>query len=213
MINHDKFLVTVIGSQNTGKSTFIKDVVNKYLKNPIYEPFYTPEMDYRKVIESKGLKINREGNYESQRAILDCLVDSTIEAIRNPYVKNVIFDRCPIDNIVYSMYLNDQDKIDNGKLSQMISEMKRFVRLYDTIIYIPLEKCNDIEVVDDKFRDTDLNYRLYVDKLFQKVISDLDEIDRDKIVEIWGSRNDRLAMFFDELNHKFVVKKDWQSSF
>ena len=213
MINTDKFLVTVIGSQNTGKSTFIKDVINKYKDNPIYEPFYTPEMDYRKVIESKGLKINREGNYESQRAILDCLVDGTIEAIRNPEWKNVIFDRCPIDNIVYSLYLRGQDKISGENIKQMISEMKRFVRLYDAIIYIPLDHCEDIEVVDDKFRDTDLNYRTYVDHLFQKVISDLDEIDRDKIVEIYGTRNDRLAMFFEELNHKFVVKNQWQTSF
>lgn len=209
MINTDKFLVTVIGSQNTGKSTFIKDIIDKYQNNPVYEPFYTPQMDYRKVIESKGLKINREGNYESQRAILDCLVDGTVEAIRNPKWKNVIFDRCPIDNVVYSMYLNYQGKINDDQINQAVSEMKRFVRLYDTIIYIPLDQCDDIEVIDDKFRDTDLNYRLYVDKLFQQVISDLDEIDKEKIVKIYGTRDDRLCMFFSKLNHKFVIRKEW----
>ena len=62
-----KFLVTVIGSQNTGKTTFINDIIAKYADNPIYEPFITDKCDYRKVIEEMNLSINREGNIESQK--------------------------------------------------------------------------------------------------------------------------------------------------
>lgn len=211
MINKEKFICAVIGSQNTGKSTFIQDVLNVYKNNGIYEPFVTDAIDYRKIIEEKHLSINRNGTLESQRVIFDSLADQVISAIRNPNMKNIIFDRCPLDSLVYTMYLNDYHKggVTQSDIDQMIIEMKRFIRLYDSIIYIPLDKCDDINVVDDKFRDTDLEYRLYVDRLFKKAINTLEDIDRDKIVEIYGSRTDRLTMFYDELNYHFVVKTNW----
>lgn len=208
MINKEKFICAVIGSQNTGKSTFIKDVINYYQNNGIYESFVTDEIDYRKIIEDKHLSINRNGTLESQRIIFDSLADQVISAIRNPSMKNVIFDRCPLDSLVYTMYLNDYKKggVTQKDIDQMIIEMKRFIRLYDSIIYIPLEHCENVEVIDDKFRDTDLEYRSYVDRLFKKAINTLEDVDRDKIVEIYGSRQQRLEMFYDELNYHFVVR-------
>jgi len=210
-MNRDKFLCAVIGSQNTGKSTFIKDVLDKYQDNPIFEPFVTDPIDYRKVIEEKHLSINREGNLESQRVIFDCLSDQVVKAIRNPNIKNVIFDRCPLDSLVYTMYLFDMHKggIEQSDLDQMISEMKRFIRLYDAVCYIPLDKCDNVVVVDDKFRDTDLAYRSYVDRLFKKAINSLEDIDSDKIIEIYGSREERVSMFYELLHPMFVVKGTW----
>lgn len=210
-MNRDKFLCAVIGSQNTGKSTFIKDIIDKYQDNPIFEPFVTDPIDYRKVIEEKHLSINREGNLESQRVIFDCLSDQVIKAIRNPDIKNVIFDRCPIDSLVYTMYLLDMEKggVQQHHIDQMVSEMKRFIRLYDAVVYIPLEHCNHIEVVDDKFRDTDIAYRNYVDRLFKKAIATLENIDAEKIIEIYGSREERVFQFYEKLHPYFVIKTIW----
>ena len=205
-----KFLCAVIGSQNTGKSTFIKDVIRKYSDNSIYEPFVTSDCDYRKIIEEKHLSINREGNLESQRIILDCLVKQVIDTIKDPNCNNVIFDRSPIDAFVYSKYLNDKGKIDNESIEQMSYEMYKFSSLYDGIIYIPLNECNDIKVVDDKFRDTDLEYRAYVDKLFSESINLLDETTRDNVYEIYGSREQRLEMFYENFNQDFVIKDSWR---
>lgn len=204
-----KFLCAVIGSQNTGKSTFIKDVIKKYSDNPIYEPFVTNECDYRKVIEEKHLSINREGNLESQRVILDCLVNQVIDTIKDPNCSNVIFDRSPIDAFVYSKYLNDKGKIDNESIEQMAYEMYKFSSLYDRIVYIPLNKCDDIKVIDDKFRDTDLEYRAYVDKLFSESIKQLDEITRHKVYEIYGTREQRLELFYQNFSDYFIIKNSW----
>jgi hypothetical protein len=148
---------------------------------------------------------------ESQRIIFDCLSDQVIRAIRNPEIKNVIFDRCPIDSFVYTMYLFNHNKggITKNDIDQMISEMKRFIRLYDAVCYIPLEKCENVVVVDDTFRDTDLKYRAYVDGLFKKAILSLDEIDYNKIIEIYGSREERVSQFYEKLHSKFVVKPTW----
>lgn len=208
---NNKFLCAVIGSQNTGKSTFIKDIIDKYQNNSIFEPFVTDPVDYRKIIEERNLTINREGNLESQRIIFDCLSDQAIRAIRNPDFKNVIFDRCPLDSLVYTMYLFDSHKggVTQPDIDQMIVEMKRFIRLYDAVCYIPLDMCDDITVVDDKFRDTDLEYRQYVDKLFKKAIESLEDIDADKIVEIYGNRQERVSMFYEQLHHMFAMKPEW----
>ena len=63
-----KLVIGVIGTQNTGKSTFIKDILEKF-KGTAME-FQTVGCDYRKKIEERGLKINREGNLESQKITL-----------------------------------------------------------------------------------------------------------------------------------------------
>ena len=209
---NSKYLVTVIGSQNTGKSTFISDIIKKYENNPIFEPFVTDKCDYRKVIEEKNLSINREGNIESQRIIFNCLADQVINSIRNPLYKNVIFDRSPIDALVYTMYLYDQHKVTKEDIKQMSYEMNKYSSLYDTIIYIPLSKCEDIKVVDDKFRDTDLEYRRYVDMLFQKALVFLDRDTYGKVIEIYGTREERVERFYKDLSENFVVKQDWLSS-
>lgn len=210
-MKNNKFLCAVIGSQNTGKSTFINDVVDKYKDNSIFEPFVTDPIDYRKIIEEKNLSINRKGNLESQRIIFDCLSDQAIKAIRNPNFKNVIFDRCPLDSLVYTMYLFDTKcgGVTQQDIDQMIVEMKRFIRLYDAVCYIPLNMCDNVTVVDDKFRDTDLEYREYVDKLFKIAIGSLENIDADKIIEIYGTRKERLSMFYEKLHPMFAMKLDW----
>jgi len=204
-----KYLCAVIGSQNTGKSTFIKDVLSKYSNNPIYEDFVTDECDYRKVIEEKHLSINREGNLESQRVIFDCLSNQVINAIRNPLYRNVIFDRSPIDAWVYTRYLYDKSKIDKDSIIQMSYEMSKFASMYDTIIYIPLSECNDIKIVDDKFRDTDPEYRKYVDNLFNMAMLFLDDETNRKIVKIYGTRQERVKRFYESCSNKFVIKKSW----
>lgn len=209
MNNQNKFLCTIIGSQNTGKSTFIKDIIEKYSSNSIYEPFQTDEFDYRKIIAEKNLSINREGNLESQRIIFDCLANQVINAIRNPNYKNVIFDRSPIDAWVYTKYLYDKGKIDKTSIMQMAYEMKKYSSLYDVIFYIPLKGCDNIEVVDDKFRDTDLEYRKYVDELFQQALILLDKEGSNKVIEIYGSREERIEKFYYECRDKMIIKRDW----
>ena len=207
-MKNSKFLCTVIGSQNTGKSSFIKDFITTSSKFGLSAPFVTDECDYRKIIEEKKLNINREGNLESQRVIFDCLSQQVINSIRNPDFKNVIFDRSPIDALVYTIYLHHQGKVAKEAIDQMKYEVSKFVQLYDAIIYIPLSCCENVKVVDDKFRDTDPEYRRYVDKLFSDVLNELYIGEDGKLIEIYGNRQERLEMFHDNCNHEFVISKD-----
>ena len=81
MNNEDtQLIVGVVGTQNTGKSTFIQDVRNAtaYRANESNR-FVTVGVDYRKKIADLGLQINRNGNIESQNIIFDCLVGESID--------------------------------------------------------------------------------------------------------------------------------------
>ena len=57
--------IAVIGPQNTGKSTFIKDFLNEF------SHYTTPEETYRTVIEDKDLAVNQKTSLESQKEIRD----------------------------------------------------------------------------------------------------------------------------------------------
>lgn len=84
--------IAVIGPQNTGKTTFIKDFLKEF------KHYKTTKESYRDLIEKKRLKIDRLSTEKSQKMIMDFLYD---EITKTKY-ENIIFDRCIIDNYVYS---------------------------------------------------------------------------------------------------------------
>jgi uridine kinase len=93
-------LVSIIGTQCIGKSTFIKDFVNT---NP---KFILPNIDYRKIIEKNNLQLNRDGNYRSQKCLFDFMKQQLLELAKNKDVYYII-DRSLVDVIAYSMWLYD----------------------------------------------------------------------------------------------------------
>ncbi len=92
--------IAVTGTANVGKTTFIKDFLQNW--SGVYK---TPEKSYRDVIVEKGLDHSSKTSIETQQAILDFMVDQHMEYTRDDCV---IFDRCPIDNLVYSIHSYDK---------------------------------------------------------------------------------------------------------
>jgi ATPase subunit of ABC transporter with duplicated ATPase domains len=84
--------VAVIGPQNTGKTTFLKDFLKEF-KN-----YKTTKLSYRDIITRGKFKIDRLSSEKSQKAIMDFLFKE-ITTTKND---NMIFDRCLIDNYVYT---------------------------------------------------------------------------------------------------------------
>lgn len=199
-----KFIVAVIGTANTGKTTFKNDVIERFASDETFFPFTTNEIDYREKIKAEGLQINRNGNLRSQKIIFDCLAESVVKAAGDPSVRNFISDRSVIDAYVYTKYLmehNPESGITRGDLSDMMRSLEYFVRLYDTIIFFPLEDCQDVKVVDDNFRDTDLSFRTEIDRIFRNVLDDLLRRGHCRYVDaIKGSREERVRRFVDSFS-------------
>ena len=80
------------GTASTGKSTLIKDFLVKW-------PNYTTNTtSYREKLKALNLPHSKKCTQETQWAILNHMVDEMQKFDKN---SNVIFDRCPLDNIVY----------------------------------------------------------------------------------------------------------------
>ena len=180
--------IAICGTQCVGKSTFIKDFIEKY---PEYS---TPTESYRDVIVKHKLNLNQQADIKGQTIILNKLIDEVL-TMGN---ENVILDRSIIDNLVYTSWAKEQ-KSSNITYDYLIDAFNygiRFINQYDLIIHIPLVgDGSDPVIVDDNLRATDPQYRVEIDELFEDVLNDLVQLynfPRERIIDVCGSREDRM---------------------
>jgi nicotinamide riboside kinase len=187
--------IAVCGTQGQGKSTFIKDFISKF---PMYS---TPEETYRDFVKKENLSLNKGATKEVQEKILNFMIDQTMYNYGN---KKMIFDRCPIDNLMYSMWSAEKGKTDIGDefVEKSISLVRESLKFLDLIIFIPMTKHHTIPLIDDGVRDVDPIYVKEIDTLFKcyfstykkRVGNFFDFDDCPAIVEVYGDRNTRLKM-------------------
>lgn len=211
-----KLIVGVVGTQNTGKSTFIKDILEKF-KGTAME-FQTIGCDYRKKIEEKGLKINREGNLESQKIIFDTLVEQ-LDIIDGMPAGCYLTDRSPLDAYVYTRYLKAHNPglgITEDDLQSMFNKLCCEIGRYDKIVFLDLDKCGNVVVVDDKFRDTNLEYRQEIDWLFKDTLLKLvlsGVFPTNKVSDvISGTREERISKFVKLINAQGIFDAIYEIS-
>lgn len=156
--------IALIGAQNTGKTTLIQEFIKNW---PMYS---TPKQSYRDLIKEKNLALNKEGDSKSQRAILNALIDQ-LQNVAAAEENNVIFDRCPVDNIAYSLwhYAKDTPGFTKEYIidSQAIAALS--LKYLDVIFYIPVRK--EIPIEQREGRETDLIYREEIDNIFEALVS------------------------------------------
>jgi hypothetical protein len=154
--------------------------------------------DYRDIITKMGLKINRNGNEECQKVIHETLLHNIMDAADESSLKRIIMDRTILDSFAYTYWHSrfGNGGIDEKTLNRMWEQVVRYSMLFDALIYIPLNKCDDIEVVDDKFRDTDFEYRKQIDSIFNAMWLILIGLGA-RMNIIYGSREERVNWFFD----------------
>lgn len=174
--------IAVIGPQNTGKSTFVEDFLAAH---PHYS---TSNATYRDVVTDMGLEINQKTGEASQRAIRDFLEAQT----RLFPGEHVIFDRCVIDNWVYTKAAALKGNVSEAFLIETEGVMRSCLRDFETILFIPT--VSGVKLVDDELRDIDRDFidvvnRLYIDLLFRLRT----EIPH-KVITITGSRDERVRI-------------------
>ena len=195
----NKCIVGVFGTANTGKTTFINDLVEKTsnLEDPL-ERWTIFGKNYRDEITKRGLKINREGNEECQQIIHDVLVSNIIDAVNYKEPGNLIMDRTIIDSFVYTYwhYKFGTVKINPETIDRMWNQVVKYTKLFDILLYIPLDKCKDVIVIDDKFREVNYTYRNQIDSIMKSVWHYLWETGNN-INVIYGSRETRVNNFMN----------------
>ena len=176
-----------IGTQNTGKTTFIKDFT------VTYPQFTTPSKTYRDAIRKYGLKINRNGTIASQWIIF-C---NTLDMVNKRYSKPVLFDRTPFDAYIYMLYV--------AGASTGLEEMREIavvsLEKLDMIFMFPIEGNEHIPLKADGLRDIDANYRETIDSLFRRELAHMTAMTNKlpPIYNVTGSRHDRIAFAAEKL--------------
>jgi hypothetical protein len=192
--------IAISAAQNLGKST----LVNDFLKN--WPNYGTPVESYRDILKQKKLKHSENSSEETQQVVLEFLIKQ-LEGHKEP---NVIFDRCPLDNLAYSTWLFLKGKVDEKFLDQARLSVRESLRKLDIIFYLPITEAGPVKIVDDGFRNTDPVMREEIDnifKVFQQSYLEGDgrifpESDSPALIEIYGNPQQRIEMIKLYLNEK-----------
>jgi len=203
--------ISVVGAQNTGKTTFIEDFIANW---PMYRK---PEVTYRDIIAKKSVQLNQSGNRESQFAILDALCD---QAKDNADMEFCIHDRCVIDNLAYTMWLAAKDKGDvkPTDVTASIIQAQQVLKYYDIIFFLPISAMSNIPLEERANRDIDENYRSEIDMILKAFNADYTQQkgnvfpkeDCPAVIEIFGDRAQRvsLASMYIKPNGKAYGEED-----
>ena len=189
--------IAICGSAGIGKTTLITDFLAKW-------PNYTRSKEsYRKLIKEEKLPINKKVNKDGQWKILNCLIDDLQSTSKED---NILFDRCPLDNLVYSMwsYERGESDIDKDFIDKCIPLVRESMRHLDIIFYIPITRAaRKIEEKDT--RETDPEFNKEIDNIFKAIEYSLLQAgagacpffpkdDSPPIIEIFGVPEERLKM-------------------
>ena len=177
--------MAVSGTHFMGKTTLIEDFIKKH-SNYKYEiePYY-------KLEEEQTMELSLKPSLES----LHEQFDYSIELLnKHKNERAIIFDKCPIDFIAYSMGVLDQGATDinDSEISERFPEVKEALNNLDLIVFLPITKEHLIEYTEENPA-----YRKTVDQFFKKIYRDdifdiFPSYNHPKIIEIWGDRMARI---------------------
>lgn len=182
------------GAACTGKTTTINAFLQKW------HNYTLVKSDYRKIVK-KTKKHSKNATAKSQKEILDILVNEV-----EPYTLHdkVCFDRCALDNLVYSLWCHGKGiKGFNDKfIAQTIESVKKAMRSLD-IIFVFTRDLMPPGIETDGVRETDPEYVTETDNIF-KAISKQAQLDIGKspffpkddspaVIDIHGTTEERIA--------------------
>jgi hypothetical protein len=182
--------IAISGTACQGKSTFIEDM------NTAWPSYIIPEKSYRDILPEDHSKKTSE---DTQWEILDFMLENLQEYRKGDMV---IFDRCPLDNIVYSIWANGKGNISDEFISKCIPLIYESMKMLDVIFFIPITKHAEVELEENGTRDADEEYVTEIDNIFKTMYQQwlqpdspfFPKDDRPAIIEIFGNRQQRIQM-------------------
>jgi hypothetical protein len=116
--------------------------------------------------------------------------------------ENVIFDRCVLDNLAYSSWLNLNGKVSDKFLDQSRILVRETLKMFDVIFFLPITKTSPVNIEEDGTRDTDPVYREEIDNIFKVFVKSYQQGDgrifpkgdSPPIIEIYGNPEQRIAL-------------------
>ena len=185
--------IAISGTACQGKTTLLNDFLETY------KTYKTPDTSYRQVIVDDNH--SKQTDVETQWKILDFMSEQLTGYHSGD---DVIFDRCPLDNLVYSLWCYERgvDGFDKSYIDKTIALFRETMKLLDIIFFIPITRVSTVEIEGDKQRETDAQYIKEIDNLFKAMYQQwlqpestfFEKDDRPAIIEIFGSPLERMHM-------------------
>ena len=149
--------IAISGTANTGKSTLVKNIL------AVWPKYKTPTKTYRDLIKEKNLPHSSLTSVDTQWDILNFMIDQLQSTDKNA---TVVFDRCPIDNLVYTLWAHDNgvEGFTKEYVDKAIKLTKESMRFLDVIFLLRHDPA--IKIIDDELRDTDITYIQEIDNIF-----------------------------------------------
>lgn len=195
--------LSVSGTISIGKSTLIKDFLKEW------SMYKTPSEDYRKLLKDKNYPHSKNCTKEGQWAILNQMIDEMQKYKPEDYV---IFDRCPLDNLVFSLWAMEKGLggIDKEFIDKCIPIVRESMKYLDIIYFIPITKVSPIKIEDNGVRETDPDYIEEIDHIFKALVQQyqrnldstpfFDSNDCPAIIEVFGKPLERIQLLKLYLN-------------
>ena len=168
--------IALVGASSTGKTT-----VYELLKNKL--PKYEFINESTRTVGSYGFPINEAGTSETQLAISSF----HLEALLNP--GNMILDRCYMDLVVYSTFM---DKLSKEAHNYIEDTWNRVKNEYTHYIYFPIE----FDSVDDGVRSINEEWRVSIDNEFKLLLEGV----RKPYLTVTGSPLQRVNQILEFIN-------------
>jgi predicted ATPase len=148
--------IAISGSSNTGKSTLINAFKKRW---PMY---MSPQKTYRDILKENDLNHSSSTSSETQLIILDWMMT---EQKKFPKGSKTIFDRCSYDNLAYTLQGNALNLIPDTVAAASISLVRESLKDLDIIFWLKYNP--DIKTVDNGTRETNIDYIMGTEKVFQ----------------------------------------------
>ena len=161
--------ISISGSAGVGKSTLLEAFKKRW---PMY---LSPTKTYRDVIKENNLEHSSNTNGETQLTILDWMMT---EQDNYPKGSKVISDRCPLDNLAYTLQGNASDNISDEVAGATISLVREAMKGLDIIFW--LKRNPKIKIVEDGLRDTDEDFIKNTETIFEDLFNQyMDDLESD----------------------------------
>jgi len=196
--------IAISGTACQGKSTLVNDFLKTW---PNYK---RSEESYRKLLKKEKLNLNKNVDQNSQWKILNCLIDDIQKTEKGD---KVIFDRCPLDNLVYSLWAEYKGVSDiNPKfIEKCIPLVQESMKAIDIIFFLPITKVSPIEPVFKENREIDELFIKEIDNIFKAISYNLmskgvctfmAKDDRPPMIEVFGTPEERIEIIKLYLNEE-----------
>ena len=184
--------IAISGTENQNKTK----LVDAFLLN--WSQYTTPALSYKDTIEHYISSVEKKGDLPDSKDVQWAILNDMVVTQQSYKVDDkVIFNRCPIDNIIYSLYLNDKDVENSGVNDEFIEKcipvVRESMKDLDIIFTVPLTK-----VADSKHTDMEQELNSLFLVMFQESINEYSPFfihdDRPTIIEVFGTLQERLEM-------------------